>query len=40
VSARKVLQAHNVAVNSIEVIVPSLEDVFIARLRNVDTNDK
>jgi ABC-2 type transport system ATP-binding protein len=33
---REILHAHNVAVNSIEVIVPSLEDVFIARLRRVD----
>ncbi|MCI0477863.1 MAG: ABC transporter ATP-binding protein, partial [Anaerolineales bacterium] len=38
--AREILQSHNVAINSIQVIVPSLEDVFIARLRNVDTNDK
>lgn len=35
--AREILHAHNIAVNSIEVIVPSLEDVFIARLRRVDT---
>ncbi len=38
--AREILQSNQVAVNSIEVIVPSLEDVFIARLRNVDVNDK
>ena len=38
--AREILESHNVGVNSIEVIMPSLEDVFIARLRNVDTNDK
>jgi len=37
---RDLLQSCNVAVKSIEVIVPSLEDVFIARLRNVDVNDK
>ncbi len=34
--AREILHARNVIVKSIEVIVPSLEDVFIARLRRID----
>ncbi len=34
--AREILRARNVIVKSIEVIVPSLEDVFIARLRSID----
>ena len=34
------LKAQKVSVNSIGIIVPSLEDVFIARLRNVDVNEK
>ncbi|MBM3129097.1 MAG: ABC transporter ATP-binding protein [Chloroflexi bacterium] len=38
--ARDLLQARSIAVNSIELIVPSLEDVFIARLRNVDINGR
>jgi len=35
-SARDILHAHNVIVKSIQVIVPSLEDVFIARLRSIN----
>jgi ABC-2 type transport system ATP-binding protein len=38
VQARATLASKNVAVKSAEVILPSLEDVFIARLRNVDLN--
>ncbi|MEW5719312.1 MAG: ABC transporter ATP-binding protein, partial [Chloroflexota bacterium] len=38
--AREILHAHNVAVNDMQIIVPSLEDVFIARLRNVDINGR
>ncbi len=34
--ARAVLHAQGVTVNSAEAILPSLEDVFIARLRSVD----
>ncbi len=34
--ARALLQARGVTVNSAEAIMPSLEDVFIARLRSVD----
>ncbi len=34
--ASDLLQTHGVTVNSAEAIVPSLEDVFIARLRSVD----
>ncbi len=37
---RTTLAAKGIAVQSAEIIVPSLEDVFIARLRNVDLNDK
>ncbi|MBI5031317.1 MAG: ABC transporter ATP-binding protein [Chloroflexi bacterium] len=37
---RDILQSKNVSVKSADVIVPSLEDVFIARLRNVDMNEK
>ena len=37
---RATLASQNVAVKSAEIILPSLEDVFIARLRNVDVNDK
>ena len=33
--ARDLLSAHQIAVKSIEQIAPSLEDVFIARLRNL-----
>jgi ABC-2 type transport system ATP-binding protein len=33
--ARDLLSAHQIAVKSIEPIAPSLEDVFIARLRNL-----
>jgi ABC-2 type transport system ATP-binding protein len=36
---RAMLAAQGIAVKSIEIILPSLEDVFIARLRNVDTNE-
>ncbi len=36
---RDTLIAKGVTVNSVQVILPSLEDVFIARLRNVDMND-
>ncbi len=38
VQARATLASKNVAVKSAEIILPSLEDVFIARLRNVDLN--
>ncbi len=38
--ARAVLQAQGIVVNSAEVIPPSLEDVFIARLRNVDATNR
>ena len=38
--AREILLARGIVVNSIQVIVPSLEDVFIARLRNVDVNSE
>ncbi len=37
---RTTLAAKGIAVQSAEIIVPSLEDVFIARLRNVDLNDQ
>ncbi len=37
--ARALLQARGVTVNSAEAIVPSLEDVFIARLRSVDAKN-
>jgi hypothetical protein len=37
--ASAMLASKNVAVKSAEIILPSLEDVFIARLRNVDLND-
>ncbi len=36
---RDILKSKNVSVKSAGVILPSLEDVFIARLRNVDRND-
>lgn len=36
VPATALLKAHDVTVNSAEAIMPSLEDVFIARLRSVD----
>jgi len=36
----QILKSQKVSVNSADLIVPSLEDVFIARLRNVDVNDK
>ncbi len=37
--AHAVLQAKGVVVKSAEIILPSLEDVFIARLRNVDVKN-
>jgi ABC-2 type transport system ATP-binding protein len=37
--ARALLQSKGVAVKSAQVILPSLEDVFIARLRSVDVDD-
>ena len=37
---REILASKNIAVKSADVILPSLEDVFIARLRNVDLSDK
>ncbi|MDE3091149.1 MAG: ABC transporter ATP-binding protein, partial [Chloroflexota bacterium] len=37
---RNILIAKGVTVYSVQVISPSLEDVFIARLRNVDLNEK
>ena len=37
---RALLASQKIVVKSAEIILPSLEDVFIARLRNVDTNDK
>jgi ABC-2 type transport system ATP-binding protein len=37
---RALLAAQKITVKSAEVILPSLEDVFIARLRNVDLKDK
>jgi ABC-2 type transport system ATP-binding protein len=37
---RDLLTAKSITVKTIEIILPSLEDVFIARLRNVDTHDK
>jgi len=37
--ARDALNAKGVAVKSAEVILPSLEDVFIARLRNIDNHE-
>lgn len=40
VQARATLASKNIAVKSAEIILPSLEDVFIARLRNVDLNGK
>ncbi len=36
--ARDLLRAHGVAVKSAEAILPSLEDVFIARLRRADNS--
>jgi ABC-2 type transport system ATP-binding protein len=38
--AREILESKGVTVISIQQIVPSLEDVFIARLRNVDVSEK
>ena len=37
---RATLTKKNISVKSAEIIVPSLEDVFIARLRNVDVNQR
>ena len=37
---RAMLASKNITVKSAEIILPSLEDVFIARLRNVDLNEK
>ena len=39
-SARAILKAKGIVVTSADVIVPSLEDVFIARLRNIDVNSR
>jgi ABC-2 type transport system ATP-binding protein len=39
VQVRDVLTSQGIIVKSVEVILPSLEDVFIARLRHVDTNN-
>ena len=36
---REILQSKNVATNSVESISPSLEDVFIARLRSADNKN-
>jgi len=38
VQARGVLTSHGISVKSAATILPSLEDVFIARLRNIDEN--
>ncbi len=38
-AARAQLQAHGIAAARMELIAPSLEDVFIARLRRVDTGN-
>ncbi len=38
--AREILAARGVIVQNVETIVPSLEDVFIARLRHVDENTR
>jgi ABC-2 type transport system ATP-binding protein len=37
--AREILEAKGVSVSSAEPIVPSLEDVFIARLRSIDSTN-